>query len=318
MPEKKVLPLEEAEEIPHYMKPVMRKFKIIEDKSVEWSLFKRINFYVEWTPRIINEGNYELGREYFGGLKGDLITYMITRGYDKEVVENVKRMIARIENVLNNGAYNSGEKKYLFLKYYRDFVNFLSECGLYLSVRFQKPKTNEEIVNAIENMIINIDEIEKDLLQGGEVKDDMSLALQNLATLISSYKTDDTKLSFLKIEVVNKIREVKSRVGIVQKDKPTTLETFSREYAEMMNSINRFLSAVKNEDFVETYYKYYAKKTFNIPEKQAEKEEIAELFMKVLLEDRNVDEFLKNKIKEAIQEMAEEEGEGESAEEEAI
>jgi len=57
-----------------------------------------------------------------------------------------------------------------------------------------------------------------------------------------------------------------------------------------------------------------------VPEKEAEKQEIAELFMNVLLEDKNVREFMKNVIKESIEEMAEEEemeeGEGESTEEE--
>ena len=313
----KVVPAPDA---PYHKLPSYGKMEILKKEAVKWSLFKRINFYVEWTPRVINEGDYETGIDYFGGLKGDLITYMITRGYSKEVIEEAKRMMKRIEYILNNGVYNFGEKKHLFLKHYREFVSFLADNGLYLSVRFHKPKTNEEIINAIENMIVYIDEIERDLLQGSEVRDDMSIALQNIISLLSSYKTSDSKLSFLKIELINKIKEVKARVGTVQKDKPTALENFAREYAEMMNAINRFLGAVKNEKFVETYYNYYAKKTFRVPEKEAEKQEIAELFMNVLLEDKNVREFMKNVIKESIEEMAEEEemeeGEGESTEEE--
>ena len=302
----KVMPVN-ATDVPLHKLPSHGKAEIIKKEAIRWSLFKRINFYVEWIPRIINENDYETGRDYFGGLKGDLITFMITRGYSNDTIERAKRMIRRIEHILDNGVYNYEEKKHMFLKHYKEFVSFLADNGLYLSVRFQKPKTNKEIINAIENMIIYIDEIERDLLQGSEVRDDMSIALQNLITLISTYKTSNSKLAFLKIELINKIKEVKSRIGMVQKDKPTALEIFSRDYSDMMTAINRFLGAIGNENFVETYYKYYAQKTFRVPEKETEKQEIAELFMNVLLEDKNVREFMKNAIKESIEEMAEEE-----------
>jgi len=298
--------------VPYYDIPALGKLEIKAEEAVKWSLIKRINFYIEWTPRILNEGDINRAISYFGGLFGDTMTYMTIKGYDKEEIFEVKTLMKRIEFILK-GRLDFASKKRLFFEKYKELVDLLSKYGIYVSIRIGEPKTNEEIAEEMHRLIVYADELVGDLESGEDVRHDLSTVFQRMMDIMRIYKTDDTKIQFLRNEIINKIHEAKSKVGMVVKDKPTTLDSFSKSYNETITAVNRFLVSVTTEEFVDTYFKYYKGKAFKVEEEELKEEEIAELVKQTVIRNPEFKETLKEIIKEVIIEEA---GESEEAENE--
>jgi len=289
----------ETKEVKSYEAPVKIK-KLIEDKKWEWSILKRINHYVQWIPRIVYEKDLNTARKYFGGFYGDILTYMTINGFDDDKINEARFKLSAIQQILsssNNVDYNTMT---VFFNEYKNLVKLLTDYGMYFAVRLEEPKSNDDIVKIIKNLIRYIDELERDLLSGYDVKDEMSKALEKLHLLISQYYSDDRKICFIRDTVAKRIKKLKAKVGSVKKEK--SAEHFADAYSAMLDDVFNFISVAQNPELVDKWHGFYAKKEYSKDVKEMKEEQIIEMINKALVENPEFGNAFWNFIKAKIEE----------------
>ena len=149
--------MEVIEKVKEFEKPAQTKL-LIEKEGEKWSLLRRINFYVEWIPRILNEGDMDRFRKYYKGFAGDILTYMTINGYDEQYINEVKSKLLTLKRIVENNGY-SDNFIVAFYSRYKEIVSLLSDYGIYFPIRFYKV-SYDNFSDSVKKIIGYLDEIE--------------------------------------------------------------------------------------------------------------------------------------------------------------
>ncbi len=296
--------------------PAQESLRIAKE-GAKWGLLKRINFYVEWISRLVHTGYIDLSNDYFRGLVGDVVTYMMVNGYSTEEIQEFKGKANSIETLFDR----STEIDYTFIEIFdtefRDLVGILTHYGLHYSVRVEKVSDNTEILNMMKNLALYMDDLEMDLLAGEEVESDFGLAVERMYKLITAYTTEDEHLKYIRDVVSKRVRQIKAFVGIVKGSGKKATEDFAERYGEVLNEIHNFINAVGNPQIIEQIHQQYLAEELDKTASEIKEEKVKEILGN-LLGNEEVAKKIYPKIRELmmkeLEEEPEEEEEGEADE----
>ena len=298
--------VEAIEKVREFEKPAQMKL-LIEKEGEKWSLLRRINFYVEWIPRILNEGDMERFRKYYNGFAGDILTYMTINGYDSQYINEIKSKLLTLKKLVENNGYNDNFI-ITFYSRYKEIVSLLSDYGIYFPIRFYKISYGN-FSDSVKKIVGYLDEIERDMLRGQELHVDLTVALEKLAEFIKNYYTDDEKIAFIRDVVVKKIKVLKSKVGAIKTDKSG--EKFADLYSETIGVVYDMLSAIENDKLKENIYQKYLGEFLGKPAEEMKESELIKVIEKAIEKNPKFRDKIWDLVKEKIEEIDKEEEESE-------
>jgi len=296
--------VEAIEKVREFEKPAQIKL-LIEKEGEKWSLLRRINFYVEWIPRILNEGDMDRFRKYYKGFAGDILTYMTINGYDEQYINEVKSKLLTLKGIVENNGY-SDNFIVAFYSRYKEIISLLSDYGIYFPIRFYKV-SYDNFSDSVKKIIGYLDEIERDMLRGQELHVDLTVALEKLAEFIRNYYTSDKKIAFIRDIVVKNIKKLKSKVGAIKTDKSG--EKFADMYSEAIGMVYDLLSAIENDKIKEKIYQKYMGEFLGKSAEEIKESELIKLIEKSIEKNPNFRDKVWEIVKEKIEEIDKEEDE---------